>query len=158
MSALFSLLNGSAESSKFEDECRAIIGNQSYVLFTLEKLIYKLVKQVILVTCFLGLDLIIYTFQTLYSFLTSFHLLQLQAVVADDMDNKLLQLYEYEKSRKPGRVIDSVYYENARILLHEENIYRLECVRTLNQFSFHSLSPLRYYDCSLTLKLVFCVF
>ncbi|KAF2614374.1 hypothetical protein F2Q70_00007440 [Brassica cretica] len=76
MSALFSLLNGSAESSKFEDECRAIIGNQSYVLFTLEKLIYKLVKQ-------------------------------LQAVVADDMDNKLLQLYEYEKSRKPGRVIDS---------------------------------------------------
>lgn len=46
MSALFSLLNGSAESSKFEDECRAIIGNQSYVLFTLEKLIYKLVKQV----------------------------------------------------------------------------------------------------------------
>ncbi|KAL0709525.1 hypothetical protein Bca4012_016503 [Brassica carinata] len=96
MSALFSLLNGSAESSKFEDECRAIIGNQSYVLFTLEKLIYKLVKQ-------------------------------LQAVVADDMDNKLLQLYEYEKSRKPGRVIDSVYYENTRILLHEENIYRLEC-------------------------------
>ncbi|KAH0855342.1 LOW QUALITY PROTEIN: hypothetical protein HID58_013759 [Brassica napus] len=86
MSALFSLLNGSAESSKFEDECRAIYGNQSYVLFTLEKLIYKLVKQ-------------------------------LQAVVADDMDNKLLQLYEYEKSRKPGRVIDSVYYENARILL-----------------------------------------
>ncbi|KAL1205946.1 Paired amphipathic helix protein Sin3-like 2 [Cardamine amara subsp. amara] len=96
MSALFSLLNGSSENSKFEDECRAIIGNQSYVLFTLEKLIYKLVKQ-------------------------------LQAVVADDMDNKLLQLYEYEKSRKPGRVIDSVYYENARILLHEENIYRLEC-------------------------------
>ncbi|CAH8361113.1 unnamed protein product [Eruca vesicaria subsp. sativa] len=96
MSALFSLLNGSAENSKFEDECRAIIGNQSYVLFTLEKLIYKLVKQ-------------------------------LQAIVADDMDNKLLRLYEYEKSRKPGRVIDSVYYENSRILLHEENIYRLEC-------------------------------
>ncbi|CAN7037787.1 unnamed protein product [Brassica rapa subsp. trilocularis] len=96
MSALFSLLNGSAESSKFEDECRAIIGNQSYVLFTLEKLIYKLVKH-------------------------------LQAIVADDTDNKLLQLYEYEESRKPDRVIDSVYYENARILLHEENIYRLEC-------------------------------
>ncbi|CAN8256262.1 unnamed protein product [Cochlearia groenlandica] len=95
MSALFSLLNGSAENSKFEDECRAIIGNQSYVLFTLEKLIYKLVKQ-------------------------------LQAVVADDMDNKLLQLYEYEKSRKLGRVIDSVYYENARILLHEDSIYRFE--------------------------------
>uniref|UniRef100_A0A1J3GR05 Paired amphipathic helix protein Sin3-like 2 n=2 Tax=Noccaea caerulescens TaxID=107243 RepID=A0A1J3GR05_NOCCA len=104
MSALFSLLNGSAENSKFEDECRAIIGNQSYVLFTLEKLIYKLVKQ-------------------------------LQAVVADDMDNKLLQLYEYEKSRKPGRAIDSVYYENARILLHEENIYRLECSSSPSRLS-----------------------
>ena len=53
MSALFSLLNGSAESSKFEDECRAIIGNQSYVLFTLEKLIYKLVKHVIFSTVFI---------------------------------------------------------------------------------------------------------
>ncbi|KAG2333907.1 hypothetical protein Bca52824_005087 [Brassica carinata] len=111
MSALFSLLNGSAESSKFEDECRAIIGNQSYVLFTLEKLIYKLVKQ-------------------------------LQAVVADDMDNKLLQLYEYEKSRKPGRVIDSVYYENARILLHEENIYRLECSSSPSRLSIQLMDSI----------------
>uniref|UniRef100_A0A1J3CP36 Paired amphipathic helix protein Sin3-like 1 n=1 Tax=Noccaea caerulescens TaxID=107243 RepID=A0A1J3CP36_NOCCA len=93
--ALYGLLDGSVENTKFEDECRAIIGNQSYVLFTLDKLIYKLVKQ-------------------------------LQAIVADDMDNKLLQLYEYENSRKPGRVIDSVYYDNTRILLHEEHIYRLE--------------------------------
>ncbi|CAA0380964.1 unnamed protein product [Arabidopsis thaliana] len=96
MRVLYGLLDGSAENTKFEDECRAIIGNQSYVLFTLDKLIYRLVKQ-------------------------------LQAIVADEMDNKLLQLYEYEKSRKPGRVIDSVYYENVRVLVHEENIYRLEC-------------------------------
>lgn len=46
MSALYNLLDGSADNAKFEDECRAIIGNQSYVLFTLDKLIYKLVKQV----------------------------------------------------------------------------------------------------------------
>jgi len=64
MNALFSLLNGSAENSKFEDECRAIIGNQSYVLFTLEKLIYKLVKQVIF-TLFIGFRLIMFPFQTL---------------------------------------------------------------------------------------------
>ncbi|KAF2587349.1 hypothetical protein F2Q70_00037890 [Brassica cretica] len=98
MKGLYGLLDGSVENTKFEDECRAIFGNQSYVLFTLNKVIYKLVKQ-------------------------------LQAVVADGMDNKLIQLYEYEKSRKPGRVIiDSVYYENARVLLHDENVYRLECV------------------------------
>lgn len=46
MSALFSLLDGSSDNSKFEDDCRTLIGNQSYMLFTLDKLIYKLVKQV----------------------------------------------------------------------------------------------------------------
>ncbi|PON76021.1 Sin3, C-terminal [Trema orientale] len=96
ITGLYNLLDGSSDNAKFEDECRAIIGNQSYVLFTLDKLIYKLVKQ-------------------------------LQTVAADEMDNKLLQLYEYEKSRKAGMLIDTVYFENARVLLHEENIYRLEC-------------------------------
>ncbi|GMI68431.1 SIN3-like 2 [Hibiscus trionum] len=104
MSALYSLLDGSADNAKFEDECRAIIGNQSYVLFTLDKLLYKLVKQ-------------------------------LQAVSADDMDNKLLQLFEYEKSRKHGKTMDSVYYENARVLLHEENIYRLKCSSSPSRLS-----------------------
>lgn len=46
ISGLYSLLDGSSDNARFEDECRAIIGNQSYVLFTLDKLIYKLVKQV----------------------------------------------------------------------------------------------------------------
>ncbi|XP_013638204.1 PREDICTED: paired amphipathic helix protein Sin3-like 1 isoform X3 [Brassica oleracea var. oleracea] len=105
MKGLYGLLDGSVENTKFEDECRAIFGNQSYVLFTLNKVIYKLVKQ-------------------------------LQAVVADEMDNKLIQLYEYEKSRKPGRVIiDSVYYENARVLLHDENVYRLECSSSPSRLS-----------------------
>ncbi|KAK9277386.1 hypothetical protein L1049_006929 [Liquidambar formosana] len=96
MNALYNLLDGSSDNTKFEDDCRAIIGTQSYVLFTLDKLIYKLVKQ-------------------------------LQTVATDEMDNKLLQLYAYEKSRKPGRFVDIVYHENARVLLHDENIYRIEC-------------------------------
>ncbi|CAI9092801.1 OLC1v1028134C1 [Oldenlandia corymbosa var. corymbosa] len=45
MNALYSLLDGSSDNAKFEDDCRAIIGTQSYLLFTLDKLIYKLVKQ-----------------------------------------------------------------------------------------------------------------
>nr|CAD1838271.1 unnamed protein product [Ananas comosus var. bracteatus] len=96
MGALYSLIDGSADSTKFEDDCRAIIGTQSYVLFTLDKLIYKIVKQ-------------------------------LQTVASDEMDNKLLQLYSYEKSRRPGRFFDVVYHENARVLLHDENVYRFEC-------------------------------
>ncbi|KAL2349345.1 hypothetical protein Fmac_003345 [Flemingia macrophylla] len=95
MNSLYNLLDGSSDNTKFEDDCRAIIGTQSYVLFTLDKLIYKLVKQ-------------------------------LQAVAADEMDNKLLQLYAYEKSRKPGKFVDIVYHENTRVLLHDENIYRIE--------------------------------
>lgn len=95
MSALYSLLDGSVDNAKFEDECRAIIGNQSYVLFTLDKLIYKLVKQ-------------------------------LQTVATDEMASKLLQLYEYEISRKSESFNDLVYYDNMRFFLHEENIYRLE--------------------------------
>ncbi|XP_023512218.1 paired amphipathic helix protein Sin3-like 4 isoform X2 [Cucurbita pepo subsp. pepo] len=95
MNALYSLLDGSSDNTKFEDDCRATIGTQSYVLFTLDKLIYKIVKQ-------------------------------LQTVSTDEMDNKLLQLYAYEKSRKTGRFVDAVYHENARVLLHDENIYRIE--------------------------------
>ncbi|WJX65521.1 hypothetical protein P8452_50176 [Trifolium repens] len=95
MDALYNLLDGSAENAKFEDECRAILGNQSYVLFTLDKLIYKLIRQ-------------------------------LQTVATDEEDNKLLQLYEYEKSRKPGKLNDSVYHSNAHVILHEENIYRFQ--------------------------------
>ncbi|KAL4581665.1 hypothetical protein LXL04_006191 [Taraxacum kok-saghyz] len=96
MTSLYKLLDGVSDNAKFEDDCRAIFGNQSYILFTLDKLIYKIVKQ-------------------------------LQSVVSDEIDNKLLQLYEYEKSRKPDKFIDSVYYENAHVVLHDENIYRFQC-------------------------------
>ncbi|KAE9613428.1 putative transcription regulator Others family [Lupinus albus] len=95
MNALYNLLDGSSDNAKFEDDCRTIIGTQSYLLFTLDQLIYKLVKQ-------------------------------LQAVATDEMDNKLLQLYAYEKLRKPGRFVDIFYHDNARVLLHDENIYRIE--------------------------------
>jgi paired amphipathic helix protein Sin3a len=57
---------------------------------------------------------------------------QLQAMVSDEMDNKLLQLYMYEISRGPGKFSDTVYYENARVLMHDESIYRIECVSTLS--------------------------
>ncbi|KAF3519879.1 hypothetical protein DY000_02063518 [Brassica cretica] len=50
-----------------------------------------------------------------------------KAVAADEMDNKLHQLYLYEKSRKPEKYLDAVYYDNARVLLPDEDIYRIEC-------------------------------
>jgi paired amphipathic helix protein Sin3a len=55
MDALYNLLDGTSDNSKFEDDCRAIIGTQSYVLFTLDKLIYKLIKHVgfLLMFCYL---------------------------------------------------------------------------------------------------------
>ncbi|MCO5610178.1 hypothetical protein L7F22_064414 [Adiantum nelumboides] len=45
MRALYNLLDGTIDNAKFEDDCRALIGTQSYVLFTMDKLIFKLVKQ-----------------------------------------------------------------------------------------------------------------
>ncbi|KAL8518882.1 hypothetical protein ACS0TY_010010 [Phlomoides rotata] len=42
---LYSWLNGSIDNQKYQDDCRAIIGSQSFVLLTLNKLIHKLVKQ-----------------------------------------------------------------------------------------------------------------
>ena len=37
------LLDGKLDSSSFEDQCRALLGTNSYMLFTLDKLVYKLV-------------------------------------------------------------------------------------------------------------------
>uniref|UniRef100_A0A7S0GW34 Histone deacetylase interacting domain-containing protein n=1 Tax=Micromonas pusilla TaxID=38833 RepID=A0A7S0GW34_MICPS len=42
----FKLLNGQVESSSFEDDCRMLLGANSYVLFTLDKLVFKIVKQI----------------------------------------------------------------------------------------------------------------
>lgn len=55
-------------------------------------------------------------------------LLQFQVIASDEMDSKLLQLYEYERSRKHVEMNDSVYYENARVYLLDENIYRMKFV------------------------------
>ncbi|CAA0820219.1 Paired amphipathic helix protein Sin3-like 1 [Striga hermonthica] len=109
MGALFSLLDGSSDNTKFEDDCRSLIGNQSYMLFTLDKLIYKLVKQ-------------------------------LQTVSSDEAECKLVQLYQYEKSRKPEKFVDSVYYENVNVLLHDENIYRFERISNPTQFSIQLMN------------------
>ncbi|XP_010683342.2 paired amphipathic helix protein Sin3-like 3 isoform X2 [Beta vulgaris subsp. vulgaris] len=104
MNALYSLVDGTSDNTKFEDDCRAIVGTQSYLLFTLDKLIYKLVKQ-------------------------------LQILATDEVDSKLLQLFAYESSRKFDRFLDVVYHENARVLLHDENIYRIECSSSPSRLS-----------------------
>ena len=120
------MLDGSSDSTKFEDDCRSIIGTQSYVLFTLDKLIYKVVKQA---SC-LRDHIYFTTTNNKYIFFSA--RLQLQVVASDEMDSKLLQLYLYEKSRSPGRFLDLVYHENARVLLHDESIYRFECVSSIS--------------------------
>jgi len=43
---LNSLLSGQKEQSVYEDDCRSFFGVQTYILFTLDKLIAQLVKQV----------------------------------------------------------------------------------------------------------------
>ncbi|KAL1550937.1 paired amphipathic helix protein Sin3-like 5 isoform X4 [Salvia divinorum] len=93
--ALHSLLSGTSDNAKFEDDCRALVGSQSYILNTLDKLIHKLVKQ-------------------------------LQFIATEETENKLLQLYFYEKSRSPESFSDAVYYKNAQFLFPDDNLYRME--------------------------------
>ena len=40
------LIEGGLDSSKFEDECRALLGTGCYNVFTIDKLLYKVIKQV----------------------------------------------------------------------------------------------------------------
>ena len=46
MQLLYRLIDGTTENSQYEDECRHLLGAKAYILFTVDKLIYKLVKQV----------------------------------------------------------------------------------------------------------------
>lgn len=52
------------------------------------------------------------------------------------MENKLIQLYSYERSRSPAKFSDAIYHENARFILPEDNLYRIECVGLLNRPRF----------------------
>ncbi|KAM7250897.1 hypothetical protein ACFE04_022780 [Oxalis oulophora] len=113
MSELYNLVDGSSDNEKFEDDCRAIFGAESYVLFTLDKLIHRLVKQ-------------------------------LHSISVNEMDNELLQLYAYEKSRKGGQFVDLFYHDNARGLIHDENIYRFKCSSTPTRMSIQLMDNAHY--------------
>lgn len=43
---MYQLLDGEMDSSRFEDECRILLGASSYVLFTIDKLVSQVVQQV----------------------------------------------------------------------------------------------------------------
>ncbi|KAK9814633.1 hypothetical protein WJX72_009077 [[Myrmecia] bisecta] len=45
MQMVYHLIDGTIDSSQYEDNTRTLLGTNSYVLFTLDKLIYKVVKQ-----------------------------------------------------------------------------------------------------------------
>ncbi len=44
MKLLLDALDSTIDSSGYEDSCRALLGTSSYQLFTLDKLVHKLVK------------------------------------------------------------------------------------------------------------------
>ena len=47
LTALYSTIDGTMDSSKYEDECRTLMGTSSYLLFTLDKVISAAVKQLV---------------------------------------------------------------------------------------------------------------
>ncbi|GMF32386.1 unnamed protein product [Phytophthora lilii] len=45
LSKLYSLIDGSVDNSKYEDSCRSLMGSTSYFLFTMDKLVSLVLKQ-----------------------------------------------------------------------------------------------------------------
>lgn len=45
VSKLYSLIDGSVDNSKYEDSCRSLMGSTSYFLFTMDKLVTQVLKQ-----------------------------------------------------------------------------------------------------------------
>lgn len=83
------MLDGSSNNAKFEGDCRAINGIESYLLFKLANLISKLVK------CITPLS------TTLVPLIFFLHLsyvlpIQLQSVACEEMDNKLFDIVYQE--------------------------------------------------------------
>lgn len=94
MDMVDSLLRGQTDPSVYEDDCRALLGTNSYELFTLDKLLSKLIKQA-------------------------------QLVLAEEQQNRLLELWRYENSRTVP-TMDGVYYSNAHIVMGDEQCFRFE--------------------------------
>ena len=117
------LVDGDLDSGAFEDETRALLGTNAYVLFTLDKLVYRLVK----------------------------HTQQMLGEdggggggaggpgggaggggiggAATTSTGRLLDLYRYERARGSSAVADDVYRANAAALLgHDDNVFRFEFV------------------------------
>jgi len=102
MLMIFDLVEGQLDTSKFEDECRMLLGTNSYELYTLEKVVEKLVVQV--------------------QHLTSDSSQQTGA--------KLLALHEYEHLRAKSETLDDIapphlaeYMRNAACLTGEEGCF-----------------------------------
>jgi paired amphipathic helix protein Sin3a len=116
-------MEGSLEQSKFEDDCRDMFGISSYILFTIDKLIVHLAKQVCpLPPC-----------SNLSGEIThdSSLLLQLQILITDDSCAKLLALYAYEGSRPRGS-LEVIYHSNVLELLPEDDrCFRFEFSQVL---------------------------
>jgi paired amphipathic helix protein Sin3a len=64
MQLVYRLIDGTTDVSQYEDECRHLLGAKAYILFTVDKLIYKLVKQIQSIVT----DELLLKLQSLYSY------------------------------------------------------------------------------------------
>jgi paired amphipathic helix protein Sin3a len=51
VTALSALMEGTMDSTKYEDECRSLMGTGSYQLFTMDKLVSQTVRQLVSLAC-----------------------------------------------------------------------------------------------------------
>jgi len=106
------LLSASLESGKYEDKCRSLLGTGSYVLFTMDKVVSRMVKQVQLI------------------FASS---------MASNASAKFLELYHNER-QKPHGIIDALYHFAALETCRDLQISSLYRMRYRAQDGVESLT------------------
>ncbi len=102
---LYELLDARVEQSKFEDELRALMGASAYILFTIDKLIAQLIKQVPALHVHASCPYLpALPFVSSYLCLCVAAWCQAHLIVTTPACLQLLRLYHYEHARARGDV------------------------------------------------------
>ncbi|KAH7289366.1 hypothetical protein KP509_31G072300 [Ceratopteris richardii] len=142
MRALYNLLDGTIDNAKFEDDCRALIGTQSYVLFTMDKLIFKLVKQLQSIAS----DEMANKLLTLHTYEKSRAPINFVDAVYHANASTLLQdenVYRFEHRSNPSQLFIQLMEGGAEKLEAAANAIELSFFNYLNRFLFSTTDARR---------------
>ena len=116
------LMEGNIDCSSYEDTCREMFGVHAYVVFTVDRLVQNIVRQVQCIYCIATGDSHVFSYFP-----------QLHAMVADDSCSSVLEQYtcfvEGLSSEGPGYVaMETSYQKKMETSLADENCFKVVMV------------------------------